>query len=418
MHKTEQEKILFPKRDEMVSIIQKTINPVKRTELIPFYATHGRVCAEDVFSVNILPNHPTSRFDGIAVRYADFENGPPDTSGWTVGTEYVYGNTGVAIPDGYDTVIAIEYVSIHETGIEIHQQPKHRGEMVNAVGDSMQKGECLIAKGTVVTPAHIGLFAAGGILQIAVYERPRVGIIPTGDELVPPTASVPQGKNVESNSYMIAAYLSGWGAEPTSYPIIPDDPSAIAAAIQKALAENDAAVIIAGSSLGTKDYTIQVMHALGDVVVPQLAHGPGRKSSLSVIEGKPVLGVAGPPLGAQITCDLYLSPFAAALCGLPHVKMQTLEVICDDAFVPHTVDFCERVHLYSAPDGYHARAAFAPKTTRAQMQALSQGNFYRVAGTQCEAGGRTTVELLCPAEYLPDHDEIHKILGKDVRPYE
>ncbi|MGC4018432.1 MAG: molybdopterin molybdotransferase MoeA [Muricomes sp.] len=418
MQETLQEKTLIPKRDEMVSIIQKTLKPVRRTESIPFYSASGRVCAEDVFSSNILPNYLSSRFDGITVRYADFENGPPDTSRWTPGEEYAYGNTGIAMPDGYDTLIAIEDVTIRAIGIEIHKQPEYRGQMVNPVGENMQKGERLIAKGTVVTPAHVGLFAAGGILQVNVYARPRIGIIPTGNELVPPTPSVPLRKNVDSNSYMIAAYLSDWGAEPTSYPIAPDDPPAIAAAVQKALAENDAAIIIAGSSLGTKDYTIRVMHKLGDVVVPELAHGPGRKSSLSVIGGKPVLGIAGPPLGAQITCDLYLSPFVSALRGLPHVKMQTLEVICDDAFISHGVDFCERVHIYRAPDGYHARASFSPKTTRAQMQALSQGNFYRAAGTQCEPGERTTVELLCPVEYLPDHDEMNEILGKDVQPYE
>ena len=411
-------KLPKPKRDEMVSIIQATVKPVTKTERIPFYCTNGRVCAEDVFSVHVLPNHPASRFDGIAVRYMDFEKGPPDTSSWRLGEEYIYCNTGIAMPDGYDTVIAIEDVTIHEVGIEIREQPEHRGKMVTAVGESMKKGERLIAKGSTVMPSHVGLFAAGGVSRVAVYAQPRVGIIPTGDELVAPGSEASKGKNIESNSYMISAYLANWGAQATSYPIIPDNPAAIGAAIQKALTENDAIVIIAGSSLGTKDFTMQVLGSLGEVIVPELAHGPGRKSSLSLIGGKPVLGVAGPPLGAQITCDLYLAPFVSALRGLPHVGMQALEVICDDDFSPHEVDFCERVHIYRVPDGYHARAAFAPKTTRAQMQALSQGNFYRSADTQCKVGGRATVELLCPVEHLPDHDMLSEILGEDVEPYE
>ena len=150
---------------------------------------------------------------------------------------------------------------------------------------------------------------------------------------------------------------------------------------------------------------------MGEVIVPELAHGPGRKSNLSVVDGKPVLGVAGPPQGAQITCDLYLAPFVSALRGLPHVEMRKLEVICDDSFVEHDVNFCERVFIYKNDSCYHIRSGFSRKTTRPQMQALSNGNFCRVAGTSCEVGDTATVELLVPIEYLPDRDLLPEILG-------
>lgn len=404
-----------PRRGEMVAIIQKTVKPVARTERVAFDAACGRVCAADVFSRNTLPNTPVSRFDGIAVRYADFENGPPDTSRWREGAEYAYCNTGIALPAGYDTVIAIEDVTIHAAGITVHEQPEYRGEMVNAVGENLRTGERLAARGTVLSPAHIGLLAAGGVLQVDVFAKPRVGVIPTGDELVPPGAALPTGKNVDSNSYMIAAYLAGFGAEPTCYPIVPDRPDAIRSALEQALCENDAAAIIAGSSLGTRDYTVKVLGELGRVVVPELAHGPGRKSSLSVVGGKPVLGVAGPPLGAQITCDLYLAPFVGALRGLPHAALQTLQVTSDDAFETYEVDFCERVHIYKGADGYRIRSAFARRPTRAQMQALANGNYYRPAGSVCGAGGTTEVELLCPVEYVPDRDLSDEILAEEAR---
>lgn len=412
------ERPLEPRRGEMVDILQKTVKPVGRTETVSFQDAAGRVCAEDVFSRNTLPNHPTSRFDGIAVRWADFEKGPPDTSGWALGSEYVYCNTGIAMPDGFDTMIAIEDVDIHEIGIIVHELPEYKGEMVNAVGSSLQKGERLIAKGGVVTPAHVGLFAAGGALEVRVFAKPCVAVIPTGDELMAPTSDVPDGKNVDSNSYMIGAYLAGWGAEPVLFPIVKDEPDAITAALERALAKYDAAVIIAGSSLGTKDYTIRALGQMGEVIVPELAHGPGRKSSFSVVGGKPVLGVAGPPLGAQITCDLYLAPFVAAMRGLPCEAMRTLDVISEDPFTAHEVDFCERVHIFRGPDGYRIRSAFAPKTTRAQMQALANGNFYRVAGSARLPGETTVVELLCPIEFVPDHDQLPAILGEDVQPYE
>ena len=100
------------------------------------------------------------------------------------------------------------------------------------------------------------------------------------------------------------------------------------------------------------------------------------------------------------------------------MRLQKLTVTSDDAYRAHEVDFCERAHIYRAADGYHIRSAFAPKTTRAQMLALSNGNFYRGAGTSCQPGEQTVVELLCPIEFVPDYDKLPDILGEDVQPDE
>lgn len=402
----------------MVKIIQETVQPVRRVDRLTFSCAAGRVCAENLYSRNILPNTPVSRLDGIGVRYCDFEQGMPDTSHWELGKEYVYCNTGIAIPDGYDTVIAIEEVTVEEEGLRIQTPPGLKGQMIHAPGYHMEKGERLIGQGEVITPAHVGLLAAGGVRQVPVYAKPTVAVIPTGDELVAPTDQLPLGKNIDTNSYMIGAYLAQFGAEPDVLPVVEDNPEQLRAAFKQALASHDAVIVIAGSSLGTKDYTIPILRELGDVLVPELAHGPGRKSSLSVVEGKSVLGIAGPPMGAQIVCDLYLAPFVSALRGQPFVALQKLEVICDDSFPPRRADFCERVHIYRGEDGYHIRSTFAPKTTRAQMETLSNGNFYRLAGTSCEKGSTTTVELLRPIEYISSTDQLHAVLGEEITPYE
>ena len=258
-------------------------------------------------------------------------------------------------------MIPIEEVEITAAGVALSRAPKARGELITPPGRYLRRGERLARAGDVLTPAQVGLFAAGGIETVPVYARPRVAVLPTGDELVAPTDQVPPGKNVDSNSYMIAAYLERWGAQAVRLSIAADDLEGITAALQGALERCDAAVIIAGSSLGTKDFTLRVLDRLGEVLAPELAHGPGRKSSFSLVGGKPVLGVAGPPLGAQIVCDLYLSPLVAALRGTPYCRLRQLEAICDDAFDPHPVDFCERVHIYRGGDGYHIRSAFAPR---------------------------------------------------------
>ena len=405
-----------PNRAEMTQLIQRSISPVSRIQRLPFDQACGRICAEDVAARNTLPNTPVSRFDGIAVRYDQLHCGAVDPEHLVEGRDFAYCNTGIAMPEGFDTVVAIEEVEKRPDCVCLRTLPQEKGQLVNQPGSQMQAGECLAARGEVLTPAHIGLLASGGVAEVAVYAVPEVAVIPTGDELVPPCGVVPRGKNVESNSYMIAAYLRQWGAQPVLYPIQRDDPQVIRTALHQALERCDAAVIIAGSSLGTRDYTVKVLAGMGRVLAPELAHGPGRKSSLSLVEGKPVLGVAGPPLGAQITCDLYLAPFVSALRGLPHVPMATLEVISDDEFRPYEVDFCERVHIYRGADGFHIRSVFAPVTTRAQMQALANGNYYRKAGTSCRPGERTEVELLCPLEWVPDRDRLPEVLKAQGSP--
>ena len=404
---------IIPKRNQMVQIILNTVSPVKTTEVIPFYEACDRVLAESVYSQNTLPNTKVSRLDGIAVHFCDFASAVPDSKSWHYGQEYCYCNTGIALPAGFDTVIPIEEVQHDGDGILLGRIPQQAGELVVPPGDAMQEGECIAHQGNELTPAQIGLLAAAGILNVSVYCRPRIAVIPTGDELVSPCRHPATGKNIESNSYMIAAYLRRWGAEPLCYPIITDNPSVLRRTLEQATTDCDAIIIIAGSSLGSKDYTAQVIKELGSIIVPELAHGPGRKSSLAIIAGKPVLGIAGPPLGAQITCDLYLSVFVSALRGLPPSPLPTIEAICDDIFTTYPVDFCERVHLYQGDDGIHFRSLFSHHTTRAQMETLANGNFYRKQDSSCQPGDRTLIECLCPLSRLPQADFFAYILSKE-----
>ena len=151
-----------------------------------------------------MPNRRTSGCDGIAVRFSDFAKGMPDTSSWKKGNEYVYSNTGVAIPDQYDTVLPIEEVVLSETGsLSLRSVPPEQGSEVNPIGSQILEGELILAKGEEIRPDTIGLLASAGFTCVSVMARPKVTFIPTGDELVPSGFPVPAGKNVESNSLMV-----------------------------------------------------------------------------------------------------------------------------------------------------------------------------------------------------------------------
>ncbi len=406
---------IIPKRNEMLEIIQRYVQPVQKTEKIPFYEGRGRRLAQSVYSQYTLPNMPSSALDGIAVRFSDFLNGIPDTSNWIKGQAYDDCNTGMPLPEDFDTIIPVENIQRLESGLQIIHAPNEQGEFVHKVGSSMKANTEVLSQNHVISAGDIGLLGSAGILEITVFSKPYIAIIPTGDELVTPFKEVlPLGRNIESNSYMLAAYVKQFGGIPTIYPIATDHPKTIEALLIDAVEKNDAVLIIAGSSLGTKDYTISVLSDLGEVIVPELAHGPGRKSSLSLINEKPILGIAGPPMGAQMTSDLYLEPFIVALCGLPQKTPSLLEVVSLDDFPEYDVDFCERVHIFLQNGTYYMRSIFRYQTTRPQMHRLANGNYYRPAHSQCFKGDVLLVELLIAPELIEECDYVQKLLNEQA----
>lgn len=295
-----------PDREEMLRILKDNIKLLSRNEIIPVAAASGRINAEDVYSEVTLPNEPVSAIDGIAVRFGDFAEGIPDTLSWTEGKEYCFSNTGVALCMGYDTVIAIENVEFYGKGkLIISNCPKKQGQNVGAVGGHIKKGEILASKGEVLNPSLIGILISGGIINIKVLVRPKVAFIPTGDELVPAGYEIPSGKNIESNSYMLKAYIEENGGQAICYPIISYEFERIKEAVLSAVKSSDLVLICAGSSKGNKDYTMDVLESLGRVIVYELGHGPGKHCSLTYIDSTPVIGLPGPPNGADLVSELY-----------------------------------------------------------------------------------------------------------------
>ncbi|MDR1961002.1 MAG: molybdopterin molybdotransferase MoeA [Gracilibacteraceae bacterium] len=392
----------MPTREQMLSLIAGRIQPVQGTEIVFFSGARGRIAAEDIRTQNTLPNTPVSRLDGIGVRFADFAGGIPDTSAWTEGSEYYFSNTGVALRDGFDTVIRIEDVDVENGKLIIHRGPSAQGELVGAAGEHIAAGEILVPKGCRLTPAHIGLLASGGVMSIPVTRRARVAILPTGDELLPAGSAPARGKNIESNSHMLAAYIEEWGAEPYILPILSDEFAAIKNALSDAVRLYDAAVVIAGSSKGTADYTLDALAALGEVLVPEMAHGPGKHSSLTLAGHKPLIGVSGPPMGAQVFAELYLRPIIFTLLGLPAEPYPVIEAVIDEKMEAYEVDFCQKLHVYRAPDGYHAKLLMTSgPRTRTEMVALANATLYQKAGCGHEAGMTAAVELMTPYSLVP-----------------
>lgn len=383
-----------PNREEMMGLLKKHIPFLNRNEMVSLSEADGRIAATDIFAPYSLPNQDASSCDGIAVPFSLFEKGMPDTSSWIEGKEYVYSNTGVAIPEEYDTVIPIEEVTVNENGsITIASAPERKGSEVTPAGSHIRQDELLVKKGETIHPGIIGILGSAGFTCIPVFAKPKVIFIPTGDELVPSGFPVPKGKNVESNSLMVTAFLRRFGAEAVSSPIIPDDLTALRKALFQAVASADMVIIGAGSSKGTKDYTMDVLEELGTVIVQELGVAPGKHCSLTMVGNVPVLGIPGPPGGAQLISQYYIKAAVELLTAGSIKAIPTVSAILDSDLSLKWIDFMQPVSLYEKDGVLYAHPLRPFGHTRAEGRDNSRCLFYCPKNTGYEKGTKINVEI-------------------------
>ena len=284
------------------------------TEDVRIVSAMGRVTAHPVVAVRPVPHYAGAAMDGFAVRAADTGNAQtsnpitlkivPFGEIVTPGTAALV-DTGDALPPGADSVIMKEYVKLENGAIKINSAIS-LGQHVRQIGEDISAGALVLPAGHVIRPADIAAALASGDELISVMAKPRVAVIPTGDEIVDSAEEVVPGKIRDINSYMLAALLSSWEAEVLRYPVTPDDPAKLKNVILLALRQNDLVVMNAGTSGGTDDYTEQVLRSLGQVCCSGVAIRPGRPVLLAVIEGKPVIGLPGYPVSCLLTAELFL----------------------------------------------------------------------------------------------------------------
>ena len=294
----------------------------------------GRFLAEDLLAPEDLPPYSRSTMDGFAVRAKDCfgarENEPVVLK--LVG-EIEMGQvpafslrpgeaariaTGGMLPKGADAVVMVEYTEEIGDLVEI-RRPVAPGENVLLQGEDVSQGKVLFSQGTRLNPGRIGLLAGLGITRVQVYSAPRVGIISTGDELVPPEASIKRGQIRDINSYTLATAVEEAGGRPKLYGIVPDKQEALVAKVQEAFSENDVVLVSGGSSVGTRDFTLAAISSLPEAEL--LAHGvavrPGKPTILARAQGKAVFGLPGQVASALLVFYILVRPLLFHLQGAP-----------------------------------------------------------------------------------------------------
>ncbi|OGR59601.1 MAG: molybdopterin molybdenumtransferase MoeA [Desulfobacula sp. RIFOXYB2_FULL_45_6] len=304
------------------------------SELIPVGDAFSRVLARDLVAKIDLPGFRRATMDGYAVAanstFGASESNPAwltlagtismgDIPGFALETgQAAKISTGGMLPLGADSVVMVEHAElIDDSSVEIYKSVAPLQNVIDASED-VAKDETVLPQGTFIRPQEQGLVAGLGVSKIRVYKRPRVGIISTGDEIVPIDEEPSPGKIRDINSYTLSGFIREAHAEPVCYGIVKDDRAALQKALEKALEETDMVLISGGSSVGTRDFTVEAISSLKDTEI--LTHGisisPGKPTILARAGKKPVWGLPGQVVSAMVVFKIIVLPFLNHLKGL------------------------------------------------------------------------------------------------------
>lgn len=286
-----------------------------RTETIRVQDSFGRLTARAVYANINAPHYAASAMDGIALHARD-SFGATETTPITLKEgQFTVVDTGDPIPEGCDAVIMVEELVRNDDGSVTIHAAAAPWQHIRQIGEDVCAGEMILPGGMEVSPAAIGAMIAGGVLELEVYARPVVGIIPTGDEIIPPCSNPKPGDIMEFNSSIFSAMLQSWGAEAKTYPIVKDQYDAIRDALKKAADECDMVILNAGSSAGRDDYSAEAVREVGTVLAHGIAIKPGKPAILGFRGAVPILGVPGYPVSGIIVIEELLRPLVDCWYG-------------------------------------------------------------------------------------------------------
>ena len=319
--------------DEVLALIQAEFSPLEDLrETVRLDEAIGRVLGEDVQASEYVPDFDRSTVDGYALRAMD-TFGCSDSvpailplcgevlMGEGAGFVLPEGKccsvpTGGAVPEGADCCVMLEYAEDYGDGTIGISRPGAPGLNMIFRGDDVFPGKPVLNGGRLLSSQDIGALAAIGRIDVPVVKKLTVGVISTGDELVPPESGPGPGQMRNVNSPMLCAMLTAFGARAVDYGIIKDDEAALTEAVHRAAAECDAVLISGGSSVGVKDASCRIIESMGTLLLHGIAIKPGKPTIMGkTAEGKALVGLPGHPVAAYFVTKLFVLPLLARLEG-------------------------------------------------------------------------------------------------------
>lgn len=329
----------------------------------PLLEALGQTLAEDVVSPIAIPPWPNSAMDGYAVRYEDIRGAGPDsprllrlvgqvTAGQVPTVAVAPGTavrimTGAIIPPGADTVVPFEHtdeMARRERGLPLDQigilGEFRPGANIRRPGDDVAQGEVVLGRGTLLRPAEIGVLASLGRATVRVVRRPRVAILATGDELVPPGQPLPQGKIYDVNTYSLAAAVASAGGVPLTLGIARDDPADLEAKVSRALSA-DLVLTSAGVSKGDYDIVKDLLASRGEVNFWSVRMKPGKPLAFGLLQGPggrrvPHIGLPGNTVSALVAFELFCRPAIRKMLGRQPLTRPTITAVLEGEALHNT----------------------------------------------------------------------------------
>lgn len=318
--------------DAAREILDKTGSPIDRVERIRLDSANGRVLARDVIATEDVPPFSRAGMDGYAVRAEDTRGATRDqprslrrigvlftgeVSPLQVGAgECIEIATGAPLPLGADAVIMVEETdSPGDDRVRIFAEV-HPRQNVGRQGSDIQSGQAVVCAGEVLNSSRVGALAAVGTSSVEVYERPKVAILSTGNEVVEPGRPLGPGEIYDVNRFSISAVVEDNGGIAAPFPPAPDTLDALLATLDRCLA-NDILVFSGGSSVGERDLIRDAIAAKGELLFHGVAIKPGKPTGLGVIGGKPIFAMPGYPTSCLTNAHMLLAPLLRRIARLP-----------------------------------------------------------------------------------------------------
>lgn len=285
-----------------------------------------RISFEMVNAVVSSPNYNAAAMDGIAVISEKTLNASEiNPVSLQEGGDFKYVNTGNIINEPFDAVIMIEdVIDVSKETVQIIKST-YPWQHIRQIGEDIVATEMIIPSNHKIRPIDIGALLSGGVEKVKVFRKPKIGILPTGSEIVEDVKNLKLGKIVDSNSRVFEGEVLKLGGKPVRHSPVRDDYQLLKESISNMIKENDMLLINAGSSAGSKDYTANIIEELGEIIVHGIALKPGKPTILGIIEGKPVIGVPGYPVSSYLAFDIFAKPLIHKFLGIEDVEEELIK---------------------------------------------------------------------------------------------
>ena len=415
-------------RERFFSLVSEEITKL-RGEYVEAFRSAGRVTKNALYAKICSPHYNASAMDGISVKAKDTYGASENMPVVLEKEQYTVVDTGDPIPDNHDAVVMVEDVYEKGDGKVVLYSAVHPWQNVRQVGEDICMGDMIAPSLTKITPSLCGAILAGGITGFEAVKRPLVGIIPTGDEIVPPTENPGKGDIIEFNSSIFSSMVQEWGGESRVYPIVKDKKDLLEEAVTKACDECDILLILAGSSAGRDDYTCEIIKKLGTVAVHGIAVKPGKPAVLGKIGSVPVVGLPGYPVSAIVIMENIVRDLVYRMGGLAVPERQKIKATLGKRIVS-SLKYHEfvRVTLGKVKDSFTAvplmrGAGVVTSFTKADgileipqdSEGIEQGEEVEITLLRSEA--EISSSLIVTGSHDPMIDEIKDIMKKRGYPF-